>query len=195
MAGNQPRWLRETKTQLARSPGKAAVLGALSLVLVIVVVVQLLRLPASASASPASSAPATAKPRPAQPRVAVPSATAPAGETADLEAQLSRRPRPPWPRSARRDPFGLNWRDYFPPTLAVEEEPLSLEDEAKQQPGAEYVLEATLSQPGHPGERVAVINGQTVQKGEQLGEFTVEEIAARHVVLASPQHRVVLQMP
>ena len=194
MAANQPQWLTKFKAQLSASPGKAALLGLLGVVLVAVVGVQFARAPGSAQAA----APAAEAPDPPVAAVALAEMSDDEGSTEQPFAPAERLECPKLARQLSRDPFGLQWSDYFPSATGIETEdsevPSALEPGEELEP-EEFVLEATFCSNASGGESTAIINGFKVGVNDRLGRYLVKTIGPRHVVLADQGREIVVRMP
>ena len=194
MATNQPQWLRKFKAQAAASPGKAALLGVLGVVFVVVMIVQFARAPGSAQAA--------APPEPA-PLPSVPEEMSAEAPVAPDSAEQAFVPpvRPACPQlvgNLSRDPFSLNWGQYFPeePTAALQElEVLNAPEEGREPEPEDFMLEATFRTNVLGAEPSAIINGFKVGVNDRLGRYLVKAIGPRHVVLADQDREVVVRMP
>ena len=168
--------------QLKTSPGKAGILGFLTVVLVALIVRQLLGGPHSAEAVQINTA-------------LIPEAGARPGlERPVAPARKPRRPLPSLPNRASRDLFEVDWSLFARVARANVE---VQRDEADDPPevAAELALELTLTSSTEGGEPYAVINGESVRLGDAIGTFVIESISPGTVILsAKGRERIALRM-
>lgn len=164
--------------QLKASPSKAATLGVLLLVLVVVVAGQLVGGPRSAEAAVATLS--------SIPIVAV---------EHDPESQRAARPpRPLLSDTPTRDLFSTDWAEFAP--VSVGKDPVAPSDKVTQEkPTPRWVLELTLTDPASLGQHFAVINGIRVKAGDKILGLSVDTITPGTVVLVGGKNeRIVLHM-
>ncbi|HNQ21735.1 MAG TPA: hypothetical protein PKK06_01425 [Phycisphaerae bacterium] len=190
MTGGETTWLNRCQAELRRSPGRAAVLGVLGVVLVIVVAAQFVRWPSSAVAATAGAEVPPTLPAPPG-AVGTVDAGAPSAPVPGT-LPVARRAAPPVPRTLGRDPFALDWERFVPPTPAEQTAAAPAQPEPEEE---ELVLEATFRANPPQAGAFAVINGATVGLHDQVGRYVVLEIGTRHVVLGDRDRRLLLRMP
>jgi hypothetical protein len=204
------------KQQYSDAPGRVITLASLVVVLLVIGVVQLVRMPSSAKATPTS--PSTlagagvepAGPGAAKAGMAFPMPTSPvpgvqpfgASQSGSSQrvalpsaAELERHPMPTLPRHLARDLFTLEWSRYLPeePLTVVNKEEQDEEPQSKREP-VELILEATFHVDKPAEAPMAVINGLTVHVGDQLAGMEIQEIGERFVVLFDGQQQLLLRM-
>jgi hypothetical protein len=170
------------KAQIAASPVKAAVLAGLTLVLLVVLAVQFLNGPSSASAAVEPPVEVVE----ILPVVTSPSETSPAEwrpELPDLPGRLS------------RDLFASPFAVIAPSSDPQEANPDELSaDNQNDEPT--WTLKATyLSSEGDRATPMAIIDGMMVREGDRIRRYVVESIESRQVVLKDGSLRIVLRMP
>lgn len=164
--------------QLKASPSRAAALGVLLLILVVITAGQLVGGPRSAEAAP-------------PPVSIVPRVTA---EPTPASLRASRPPLPKLPDMPVRDLFSTDWAGFAPvPITRLATETDDVAGQAK--PAPRWVLELTLTDPTPRGQHSAVINGSRVRIGDKILGLTVKTIAPGIVILVGEKNeRIVLQM-
>ncbi|MCB9865265.1 MAG: hypothetical protein H6816_01305 [Phycisphaerales bacterium] len=159
---------------LRASPGKSAVLGVGTIVLIVLLV----RLVAGGKPESAEAAVALVPVGNAAPAVA----------TAVTPIQPVRRARQPLPRlrqiPASRDPFSLGWLGTFD----------SADLRGDAQKSGELTLQLILTA-GDADKGLAVISGVVVHPGSTIGRYEVTQIAERYVVLRDQGGPVTLRLP
>lgn len=180
------------KAQWAAAPGRLITLGALGVVLVTVVGLQVFGGPASAGAAGTSGGAAPL------PVLITPSAALGTGPAA-VEV---RPPLPPLPAEPVRDLFALlsavqasgpvPGLEFAP--AAPEEKAPALSDDKTIEP-IDLRLQATYESTGNPPFLLAVIGGRVVRVGDHAGEWEVESIRPREVTIRSSDRSIVLKMP
>ena len=181
MGREQSPFVLRWKAQIAASPAKAGALAGLGLLLLVVLAVQVLNRPSSATAAveptsevveliPAETLPGQASPPEQRP------------ELPDLPDQLP--------------------RDLFASALSVMAATPGQEDANldglsadNQDDEPTWTLKATYMSHGDQAAPMAIIGGMMVREGDRLRRYVVESIESRQVVLKDGSLRIVLRMP
>ena len=182
MAAKGPGLWTVLQAHLRASPAKSAVLGVLTLALLILVVSQFSGGPKSADAAP-SPAPAIMDyaPAPEQPTQVTPVA-------------LPTVPKPPMATRVVRNPFAVDLELFEPmpgtePTT-TEPDPVVQNVDPVARAFSELTLQSTVSGP----RPMATVNGVVVRVGDRVYGFSVRRIGVRVVTLAHGDRQFELRM-
>ncbi len=190
--GGIAKWIRP----FAASPVKSATLGALAVVLVAVVTVQVLRRPAATQASETGTV--------MEDWENPPPVDEPQGEAATSAPALKRRPVPRLPDEMARDLFTCSWladrRAEDDVTAAADPRDLASREfatgSAAPAESAElpWTLEGTILS-ADPRQCLAIIGGRSVRVGDRLNDYELDRVGPRSVTLRRGTATVILTMP
>lgn len=191
-AGSIARWVKP----FAASPSKSATLGALAVVLVAVVSVQVMRRPAATQGSEADAV--------ADDWENPPAFDEPRGHEMQAMPAPTRRPAPRLPDEMARDVFTCSWlSDRRSEGVApTEDDPrdrvareLATGSAAPTQAAERaWTLEGTILS-ADPRQSMAIIGGRSVRVGDRLDEYELDRVGPRSATLRRGTATVVLTMP
>ena len=181
MAASRPRWLMVLQAHLRVSPKKTVLLGALSLVLLALVIRQL-----GGGAHEADAAAAL----PSGGEYLVPDRK----ETVPALPARESVPLPPLPDEPARDPFAVDLNLFELIPGAGPSAPKVADSAETGDPAYEALLGMRLQSTVTGPDTMATINGKVVRVGDSLNRFAVKHIGARFVVLAWENREFVLWM-
>ncbi|MCC7293527.1 MAG: hypothetical protein IT449_15825 [Phycisphaerales bacterium] len=191
-AGSIARWVKP----FAASPAKSATLGALAVVLVAVVTVQVMRRPAASQASETDAAVDDWENPPAFDE--------PQGQAATARPVPKRRPAPRLPDEMARDVFACAWlsdrgREGGAPDETEPQDRAAREFASGSTPPAQaaeqtWTLEGTILS-ADPRQCMAIIGGRNVRVGDRLDDYELDRVGPRSATLRRGTATVVLTMP